>query len=695
MRIQNGLLAIFLLFASIHPIFAAEPDRIDAWTGGHTRLVWLQDHGNGSDALATGKNLILYGLDSRDGRGERPLLPGKANYFRPIITPDGKQVVISNRLTRQMSLVDWDSGKVMDLGDGVAVAVWNDPKPSRFLGRTTTWVYCFVGLEPENKYGTSQPLYRFPLDNPKKKELIWNKTNLAWDNLQLSRDGQVLGGLFPWPNGGVLWTKDKRWQRLGKGCWTSLSPDNSKLLWIFDGLHRNLQIYDVVAGKDWKVNINGAPGVGGFEVYHPRWSNHPRYFVITGPYEKGEGGNRIGGGGEKVEIHIGRFDGGAKKVEAWLKVTDNGRADFYPDLWIEGGDTAQLAEVPSNQDGSEVADAATSWPAGRENLVFVWENMKAANQLDEKSPVGFLQCNIQLRGRALFTRELQLATAGGFGETAEAGKKVFAALSRSGQASIELLIHAVDGQKGSLVAFVGSRKPQFTISQDGRTLQAHSTTSGTSVSWPGLITAGKPLHLVSNLSGKELELFADGRSLGKKALTFDFAGSAFDNLILGDASGSLQARVSGFALYNRLLTPAEIAANSRLAHQQEGRTPAAARLIVDATLQETTEIPSPDAIGAYSRALVVNTYTVNKVIEGTYTDSRVLVAEWAILDRKIIKSYQTPVQPEQLVLEKFADHPQLEGERQMMDVFEPELEMFYRLPEVAGSATSRNNSKTP
>jgi hypothetical protein len=56
------------------------------------------------------------------------------------------------------------------------------------------------------------------------------------------------------------------------------------------------------------------------------------------------------------------------------------------------------------------------------------------------------------------------------------------------------------------------------------------------------------------------------------------------------------------------------------------------------------------------------------------------VAEWAILDGKVIKSYQEPRRAEQLVLEKFSDHPQLEGERQMMDIFEPDLEMYYRLP---------------
>jgi hypothetical protein len=53
---------------------------------------------------------------------------------------------------------------------------------------------------------------------------------------------------------------------------------------------------------------------------------------------------------------------------------------------------------------------------------------------------------------------------------------------------------------------------------------------------------------------------------------------------------------------------------------------------------ETMEIPAPENIGAYSRALVVNVYAAD-------------------------------------ALEKFAGHPELEGERQMMDVCEPDLEM--------------------
>ena len=35
---------------------------------------------------------------------------------------------------------------------------------------------------------------------------------------------------------------------------------------------------------------------------------------------------------------------------------------------------------------------------------------------------------------------------------------------------------------------------------------------------------------------------------------------------------------------------------------------------------------------------------------------------------------------EQLLLEQFADHPELEGEHQMIDICEPDLKMYYRLP---------------
>jgi len=652
-----------------------EIDRVAQCTCSHTRLVWLQDHGNGADSLAEGKNLMLYGYDSRDGRGERPLLSQADNWFVPLITPDGNQVIVSNRAKRQMYLVEWEGGKVRDLGDGVAVAVWQDPTPSLLLRRTTTWVYCLSGQQPENKYGSGQPLYRFRLDNPKKKELLWDKTNLNWSNIQLSRDGELMGGLFPWPDGGVLWLKDKRFQRLGKGCWTSLSPDNSKLLWIFDGLHRNLQMHDVQAGKSWNIPLNGAPGIGGYEVYHPRWSNHARYFVLTGPYMKGEEGNKIGGGGEKVEIYIGRFDERALKIEDWLKVTANDRADFFPDLWVEGGGEATIAGNVAETEGP----AEAVWPASRDRLVFVWENMKVANQLDEKSPVGFFQSNIDLRGAALYTSNLQLSTRGGWGETGEAGGKIGAALAKSGQAAVELTLTSQEGQQGRIVSLTAGENHGLVVAQQGGDLLIHPGV-GERLSWPGVLLAGQPQHLVLNITGEGAELFIDGRSLGKKTGRFSFS-EVIDTLRFGDPAGGWHGILEGLALYDQPLAERKIASHNRLAGERSSRhAKAAERLVVEGRLDQTTEIPAPDSLGAYRRALVVNTYSVDRIERGKYPHERVLVAEWAILDRTLIKNYDQAGAPERLILEKFVDHPEMEGERQMMDIFEPDLEMYYRLP---------------
>jgi hypothetical protein len=683
-RCRKNWLMVLVVVAALLPDpgpgYGGESDRVGKWIGSHSRLVWLQDQGDGTDSLAHGRNLMLYGYDSRDGRGERPLLPKADNYFKPLFTPDGSQVIFSNRLTRRMYQLDWDSGKLSEIGEGVAVAVWEDPTPSLLLRRTTTWVYCFSGPKPENEYGSSQPLMRFRLGKPKKKELIWDKTSLAWDNIQLSRDGQLLGGLFPWPDGGVLWTKDTRWQRLGNGCWTSLSPDNSKLLWIFDGLHRNVQIHDIAGGRNWTVNINGAPGIGGFEVYHPRWSNHPRFFAVTGPYEKGEGDNRIRGGGEKVEIYIGRFDERAQRVEAWLKATDNRRADFYPDLWIDGGEKARLAEGIRHTGGPALAER---WPSSSDHLVFVWEHMKAANQLTDQSPIGFFQCNIELRGQALYTRDLRLALGGGFGETGGAGKKIAAALARTGRAGVEFTYKPESAQQGTILSLAAGGKPQLRLAQQGEDLVASSAAGAAPAVWPRLLAAGKPLHLVVNLDGKSLELFAAGRSLGKKELPVDFSGAVIDSLSFGDPAGTVRGVLAGIAIYDQPLAASEVAGNSRLAVAGVAKKAAPETLILKGRLHETTEIPAPEAIGAYRRALVVNSYQVDQVVSGQYSKERIMVAEWAILDRKIVKQYPDPIAAEQLVVEKFTDHPELEGERQMMDIFEPDLEIYYRLPQPA------------
>jgi hypothetical protein len=105
-------------------------------------------------------------------------------------------------------------------------------------------------------------------------------------------------------------------------------------MWYFDGSHRNLTLVDVRSERRWVVNINRVPGFGNDEVYHPRWTNHPRFLAMSGPYNLG-GANQVRSGGAQTEVYVGRFSADYSRVEAWTRVTTNANGDSYPDVWID------------------------------------------------------------------------------------------------------------------------------------------------------------------------------------------------------------------------------------------------------------------------------------------------------------------------------------------------------------------------
>jgi hypothetical protein len=79
--------------------------------------------------------------------------------------------------------------------------------------------------------------------------------------------------------------------------------------------------------------------------------------------------------------------------------------------------------------------------------------------------------------------------------------------------------------------------------------------------------------------------------------------------------------------------------------------------------------------------LVVHRYRIRELHEGLYDPDEILVAQWAVLDRKVLPEagQSTLGFQEQLTLEPFDRHPELEGERLIMDLFDPELELYYRV----------------
>lgn len=431
-------------------------DAIRALTGAPTRIVWVQDSEDGRDPFAQGTRLRLMGLDTEDGRGERALLPVLGSYAKPIMTPDGAGVLYSNRPENAVYLVDWDEGSRQRIADGFGLAIWRD-------GNGVDWAYVGTAFD-DSEFPPYAPVYRVRLDDPSIKELAWESPPVAEDNFQLSADGRVASGAYPWPYCGLGDMVRGTFSQKAEGCWPDLSPDNSYVLWVFDGSHRNLMMFSPT-GDRWTVNINSAPGINGSEVYHPRWSNHPRVLAVTGPYTVGTESNKIRGGGTGVEIFLGRFSRDLRSVESWVRATHNAKGDFYPDVWVD----------PATDSLSELALAAT--------------------------PVG---------------------------------------------------------------------------------------------------PAPRPAR--------------------------------------------------------------------------------PARLVVDGRLMEPAAMPTPESIAPYRAALLVNTYVVERVVEGSYGDDRIMVAHWVIRDAALLEdARRVRGRLYRMTLEPYDDHPELEGQRLVMDTDEFDLELYYDL----------------
>ena len=293
-------------------------------------MAWTRDLGDGTDFISLGDQLVLMAYDSDDGRGERVMLGEPASYAKPLITPDGESIVFTIRRQGAVYAIDWDGGRLRQVAEGFALDVWANPADG------TTWVY--VGGDERPTDPPSYPLVRrHRLDDPTVAEVVWDAQPVSGDSFQVAADGRSAAALLPWPTAGVIDLASGTWRKLGEGCWTAFSPGADPLFWYFDGAHRNLTIVDVDTEERWGVPINDDPIFGGYEVYHPRWTNDPRAIVLTGPYTVGSRANKIRGGGQQVEIHVGFFDETVTSVASWRRVTHNDAPDFYPDAWIEPG----------------------------------------------------------------------------------------------------------------------------------------------------------------------------------------------------------------------------------------------------------------------------------------------------------------------------------------------------------------------
>ena len=193
-----------------------------AFTGAATRVVWVQS--DGTDPLAAGDQ-ILMGLSTEDAKGERVILGRRQSYVKPLLTPRGDRIVFSTRPRTAVQGVRRRVGRIglTGLGRGFALAVWENPADGQ------TWVY--LGTGNKDKSYDFPTVSRFPINEPAKTELVWNKTLVSADTFQLSADGRFAAGLFPWPKAGIAELPNKSWEPIGDGCWTAMTTARGPIAW--------------------------------------------------------------------------------------------------------------------------------------------------------------------------------------------------------------------------------------------------------------------------------------------------------------------------------------------------------------------------------------------------------------------------------------------------------------------------------
>ncbi len=681
-RIFLILIAILLVTSAT---LAGAPRAVEELTEAHTRIVWCRhEREAGNDTFARSNRLRLLGFDSRDGLGERAILPHMANYTKPLLTHDGARIVFSNRHSRDVYVVDWDGVNRRKICDGVALAVWLDPASG------TEWVFIGGGYEETTGPGpVFHEVTRVQLDDPFVSEPVWSRTPVSPDNFQLSADGSRAAAQFPWPLCGMAELPDGAMKQYGRGCWTSIAPDNSRVMWIFDGAHRNIHLCDTTSLRSWKVNINDAPGIDGYEVYHPRWSNHARFIVMTGPYKEGQGSNLIAGGGAEVEVYIGRFSDDFRQIEKWARVTENERGDFFPDAWIEGGDKSEV-RLPAAQDNGK-KNLRAEWPSHQEGLAFLWENGLSQNEIrlpGEKNP---RICSVAPRGRARFGRYFEMDVKNGSFVAEGMNDAILQACKASGELTIEALVTSDSlNQRGParIISFStdeGSRN--FTLGQEGGSLVFRLRTPQTGGNaLPqvvlGTISAGVPAHVVVSYRPGELACYVDGeRVFVPPLIDGDFSNWTLHSLVFGDElnlARNWSGRIGNIAIYSRFMNGEEAAGNqSRITGALADRTPAK-RTIVKARLMERTPHPALEAIAPYRSALVTYVYEVEEVVSGDLSAPKIAIAHWALLNGETLELPQNKEgETYQLVIEDFDDHPQLQGERLVMDHDDFTLPLFY------------------
>ncbi len=666
-----GLLAAALLSGACsrqrHPI-AAELEEL---TGCHTRVVWCQDWDKATDLYADRPKFKLMGFDSRDNRGEHWILKEVGSYARPMLTAKGTHIVYSDRQAGKVCVVAWGGRRRRELIEGFAFDTLLDPETG------VEWVYYGsnpVLNPPRQDVKAYDAVMRIPLDKSKPPELVWNKTmlmQLSEHNLQVSSDAKYASLITP-VGLGVASLPNGEFQVIGAGCWPSIAPGPEFLFWHFNGGHRSLAVYERDGANRRDMPINDAPGINGMEVFHPRWSNHPRFMGMDGPLA-------ISGGGAEVEVYVGRFNVDHTAVEKWVQVTRNTNADFFVDVWVESG--MSLPMPSSDAAPQTAAQTARAWPGSIEGLAFVWvDKSPESGMLKPRVNATFSQ-TVQPRALAHYGPCSRMELTGGSCVAVPPDDGLGDIFRGNRGFTIQAVVTAATQTPSTasvIMALTGDNDTsKLTLEQEGNAIWLRHDANEVVVA---NVVAGQPLRLALAAAEGQVTVYENGKPT-RTETTGDINLSGTAGVVFGaaaDGAADWQGSLEGVSIYGRKLSASEISESDSLLAGLMKERPEIREFSLKARLVERSEIPAPKAIGAYRRSLAVNVYDVLDPLDSGIEDKRLNVAQWVIMDRRITAASDRKIgEVYELTLAEFDLHKQLKSERISRDAEDFEASLYY------------------
>ncbi|HUU94676.1 MAG TPA: hypothetical protein VM487_02975, partial [Phycisphaerae bacterium] len=188
------------------------------------------------------------------------------------------------------------------------------------------------------------------------------------------------------------------------------------------------------------------------------------------------------------------------------------------------------------------------------------------------------------------------------------------------------------------------------------------------------LTDTKPHHLIVSYAPKRLAFYLDGKKVKEidpllsALLDHNWAKLGEDNTMYFAGGHYHTARnkiawrgtFEHVAMYSRFIEEPEAAKNAAFVVADLAKRKTLPRIEVQAKLVAKSKIPDPREIAPYRNVIMVNEYSVEKVLKGKYAQKTIRVAQWGMLDLKPTPlAAQEPGTSVKLVLENFADHDEL------------------------------------